>query len=193
MPDIEKERIEDAVESATGGQEWNLKFSPVDLHGTLVLPLVYEAYADQLDTARRDSLGDFGMTGKMLHAILSAGVQATSSPVAILDWQRIQELAASTPAGMSAEDVDELVNAFRASAEARYHCLHPLTEVNLFDREQSEKAKNGLSCSRVRGRAVTDGDGRPPRRAFHRIGDSDAHHDLTTRGRCARNRRSRLW
>lgn len=89
IPDIEKERIEDAVESATGGQEWNLKFSSVYLHGTLVLPLVYEAYADQVDTARRDSLGDFGMTGKMLHVGREDDVQATSSPVAILDWQRI--------------------------------------------------------------------------------------------------------
>lgn len=141
IPDIEKERVENAVESATGGQEWNLKFSPVDLHGTLVLPLVYEAYADQLDTARRDYLGDFVMTGKMLHVILSADVQATFYPVAILDRQRIQELAASKPEGTSPADVDALVSAVRSTAAARYHCLHLLTEVNLFDPEQSERGE----------------------------------------------------
>ncbi|WP_119674415.1 hypothetical protein [Deinococcus sp. RM] len=141
MPKIEKERIEDAVEAATGGQEWNLKLSPVDLHGQLDLPLVYEAYGDQLDTAQSDFLGDYVMTEKMLNVILSADVQATSYPVAILDRQRIQQLAASRPEGVSPADVDGLVQDFRSTATARYYFLHLLTEEALFDPEQSDRGE----------------------------------------------------
>lgn len=141
MPKVEKERIEDAVEEATGGQEWNLKFSPVDMHGRLDFPLVYEAYVEQLEAARSDFLGDHVMTGKMLKVILSPDVQATSYPVAVLDRQRIQKLSASRIEGMSPTDVDELVKEFRSTADVRYHLLHLLTEVDLFDPEQSDRGE----------------------------------------------------
>jgi len=141
MPKLEKERIEDAVEEATQRQEWNLKLSQLDMHGKLELPLVYEGYIDQLETARSDFLGDNVMTKKMLDIILSPEIQATSYPVAILEKQRIEELSASRIEGMSHEDVDELVTTFRSTAEARYHFLHLLTEIDLFDPEKSDRGE----------------------------------------------------
>jgi len=141
MPKLEKERIEDSVEAATQGKEWSLKLSPVDLNGKIELPLVFEAYIDHLETAKSDFLGDNVMTEKMLDVILSAGIQATSYPVAILERQRIKELSARKVEGMSDADVDELVRSFRPTAETRYHFLHLLTEVDLFDPEQSDRGE----------------------------------------------------
>lgn len=141
MPKLEKERIEDAVEKATQGKEWYLGFSQIDMHGCLEFPLIYETYIEYLETTQEDFLGENVMTKRMLDIILSTGIQATSYPVAILERRRIEELSASKLEGMSANDVDELVIAFRKTAETRYQFLHLLTEIALFAPEKSDRRK----------------------------------------------------
>ena len=141
MPKLEKERVEDAVEEVNQGKEWYLGFSQVDMHGSLDLPLVYEAYIDYLETIKLDFLGENIMTEKMLDIILSKTSQATSYPVSVLERQHIKDLSASKVEGISAGDIDELVRQFKQTAETRYHYLHLLTQIDLFDPEKSDRSE----------------------------------------------------
>lgn len=132
MPGSEQVWLEELVEQATGGQEWDLALCDQALSARMGRPLVYHMYLDLLEAQASDLPSCHPAllvtTPRLRDTLLRSGVRAAVYPVAVLDRALLR--------GAREEEV---LAAFDREANVRYHVVHLLNILDLFDEQRSDR------------------------------------------------------